>query len=595
VDENTALELVEGLLDGPARLGTELHLDACADCRALVAHFAREAASERPAPTRGAPPDLIAPPGTVPRPERAPRQAPSSVRRAAGAHDPPPRIGDRYKLLFQLGQGGMGSVWVAEDERLARLVAIKLMIMRGAGPTSKRALGRFEQEAKALARLRSPHIVHVYDYGVADQVPYIVMELLEGEDLRQRLIVRERLPLDEVGRVVVQTARALASAHAAGIVHRDLKPGNIFLVPHQGEEIVKVFDFGVAKALTDLGALPDTTADGVLLGTPRYMSPEQAYGARQVDHRADLWSLGVIAYQALTGEVPFDGQGAGEIITKICQKPFAPPSTLVAGLSPAVDLFFERALAKTLGERYQSARELASELATIAQVSLATGELAAVEDASVVLAALERRSSPGLADRPSGAGEASRTSAPSLPSSPAHAEEPTRLEERDGRTEGGSDARGGVATLEREAAHARTAQRRSRWAVAALVAGGVLAAGAYWLGRGGRDARDDRAATTSAARRTVTVHEAAPATSAPPSRAEEAPASVRDALASPPPPSAAPSAPTRADGSASLVDRPPQKVLAPASPPKPAGAQAPPADADLWLFRHRKSGPKPPR
>jgi serine/threonine-protein kinase len=277
----------------------------------------------------------------------------------AGRH-----IAGRYRLERQLGQGGMGSVWAAHDEKLRRHVAIKLVTERVA--ESEKALGRFEREAMSVARLRSPYIAQVYDYGVEAQSPYIIMELLEGEDLKSLLDREMRLSLESTAKVVVQIAKALHAAHQAGIVHRDLKPANVFLAREGGEEVIKVFDFGVAKALNDLANDGDTTAEGVILGTPRFMSPEQAHGAKSVDHRTDLWSLGVIAYLCVTGRLPFLASGTGHLLVMICTEEPRRPSELALHLGPETDAFFARALAKEPDARFQTARELASAFAELA-------------------------------------------------------------------------------------------------------------------------------------------------------------------------------------------------------------------------------------
>ena len=277
-------------------------------------------------------------------------------------------IAERYRLTRKLGEGGMGSVWAAHDRKLRRDVAIKLLTERIAD--SETALGRFEREAMAVARLHSPYIAQVYDYGVEDGSPYIIMELLNGEDLKAVLARSKRLGIDETGRVIQQVAKALHAAHASGIVHRDLKPGNVFIASEHGEEVCKVFDFGVAKALTDLGDDSDTTQEGQLLGTPRYMSPEQAHGAKAVDHRTDLWSLGVIAYQCLTGRLPFVAVGTGHVLVKICTEEPDKPSDIHYALPPEVDAFIARALAKEPEDRFQSAKELAMAFAGLSDDSL---------------------------------------------------------------------------------------------------------------------------------------------------------------------------------------------------------------------------------
>lgn len=298
-------------------------------------------------------------------------------------------ISGRYRLEQQLGEGGMGSVWVAEDETLHRWVAVKLMNARCS--TSKSANERFEREAMAIARMRSPHVVQVFDYGVDRDIAFMAMELLHGEDLYSWLRKHRPVPLDMVTDVVTQIAKGLVAAHRAGIVHRDLKPANVFVVKEHDEECIKVFDFGLAKGLADLGPLKDQTGEGVLLGTPRYMSPEQAHGAKRVDHRSDLWSLGVIAYLAITGRLPFRGKGVGEVITKIATEAPIPPTELVPGLPVEVDRFFLTALAKRPDDRFQSAQEFAEAFAELSGTALASMEfgtpmdLQATEDGDTLL------------------------------------------------------------------------------------------------------------------------------------------------------------------------------------------------------------------
>ena len=279
-------------------------------------------------------------------------------------------IAGRYRLARRVGEGGMGSVWAAHDDKLRRDVAIKLVTERIAD--SERALARFEREAMSIARLRSPYITQVYDYGVEEGSPYIIMELLDGEDLKEVLARDKQLSMDQTARVVVQVAKALHAAHESGIVHRDLKPANVFIASEHGEQVCKVFDFGVAKALNDLADDGDTTAEGVLLGTPRYMSPEQAHGAKRVDHRTDLWSLGVIAYLCLAGRLPFVAAGTGHVLVKICTEEPPPPSQFNDALPLEVDAFMARALAKEPEDRFQTAREMGTAFAELADQSLSS-------------------------------------------------------------------------------------------------------------------------------------------------------------------------------------------------------------------------------
>jgi eukaryotic-like serine/threonine-protein kinase len=271
-------------------------------------------------------------------------------------------IAGKYHVERQLSQGGMGSLWVARQLQLQRLVAIKLMEPSLAASAQGRA--RFEREAQAAALIQSPHVVQIHDYGVEHDTPYIVMELLEGEDLGRRLKRERRLPLTTVARYFGQITRALRKAHEAGMVHLDLKPANIFLA-RDDDEIVKVLDFGIAK-LINPGDATETTATGVVLGSVHYMSPEQARGRRGLDHRSDLWSLGVIAFRAITGELPFGGTQIGDVLVKVCADPIPRASSIFPGLSPEIDAFLLRALDRDPDARFQSARELAAALTLLA-------------------------------------------------------------------------------------------------------------------------------------------------------------------------------------------------------------------------------------
>ncbi|NOK34963.1 protein kinase [Corallococcus exercitus] len=260
------------------------------------------------------------------------------------------QIGGRYVLERRIAGGGMGTIWLALDAQLQRRVALKLMDTHRVPSPSARQ--RFAQEAKAVARLQHPHVVQIHDYGVDGDVPFIVMELLEGEDLEALLGRRERLPLNTVALLLSQVTRALGAAHGAGIVHRDLKPANLFLARIDGEEVVKVLDFGVAQLDAGIGV-----SEGIV-GTPRYMSPEQLRGEPDVDLRSDLWSLAVVLYRALTGAFPFSGEVLSTRFRQAGTEKPLPASSLVPELGGEVDAFFARALALEPGERFASAREL---------------------------------------------------------------------------------------------------------------------------------------------------------------------------------------------------------------------------------------------
>jgi len=266
----------------------------------------------------------------------------------------------RYRLDERLGAGGMGSIWRAHHLVLAAPVAVKL-IDREHVPDED-TLARFMREAQSAATLRSPHVVQILDYGVDDKLPFIVMELLDGENLAQRLRRVGRLGSADTARIVTHIGRAMARAHEANIVHRDLKPENVFLIRNEDEEIAKVLDFGVAKvSVGTLGEQGSRTRTGSILGTPYYMSPEQAQGNKTVDHRSDLWSLGVIAFECLTGKRPFYSDGLGDLVLQICIRDIPVPSES-SSVPVGFDAWFARAVNRDPEARFQSARELTDAL-----------------------------------------------------------------------------------------------------------------------------------------------------------------------------------------------------------------------------------------
>jgi serine/threonine-protein kinase len=233
-------------------------------------------------------------------------------------------------------------------------------------------------EARAVATIQSKHAIQIFDHGVTDDGrPYIVMELLLGEPLDKRLERVGRMSLQETARMIVQVCRALQRAHDAGIIHRDLKPENIFLVrsPDDDDEIAKVLDFGIAKIKGPPGekAMMSSTKTGAVLGTPYYMSPEQARGLRSIDHRSDLWSLGVIAFKCVTGALPFDGESVGDLLVKICTLSPPLPSRTIAALPPTFDAWFLHALESDPAKRFSTATELAEGLGFAAGISVKRG------------------------------------------------------------------------------------------------------------------------------------------------------------------------------------------------------------------------------
>ncbi len=273
-------------------------------------------------------------------------------------------VAGKYRLERLLGRGGMGSVWEGVHAEIGTRVALKFIEAEFANHPEVR--DRFFNEALAAARLRSKHIVQVYDSGVDEGRPYIVMEFLSGEPLDERLVREGTLTLADAASIVRQLSRAMKKAHAAGIVHRDLKPENVYLVwdEEDKKDIVKVVDFGIAK-FTDRSGISSATRTGAVLGTPHFMSPEQARGLKEIDGRADVWSIGVIAYRAVTGKLPFDGEAVGDLLVKICTTEPRAPSEHVP-VPPEFDEWMRRSLEKDPNQRFANVDEQASALIAFA-------------------------------------------------------------------------------------------------------------------------------------------------------------------------------------------------------------------------------------
>ncbi|WP_437780618.1 protein kinase domain-containing protein [Sorangium sp. So ce1097] len=265
----------------------------------------------------------------------------------------------RYRLIRPLSSGSMGTVWRADDLTLGSPVAIKMLGPLYAKDEAVRA--RFYQEAQAAAALRSPNVVQILDHGVDNEVPFIAMELLEGEDLSHRIQRVGPLSPADTARIFADVARAVRKAHDAGIVHRDLKPENIFLARDDDREVAKVLDFGVAKTRL-YGNEGMGTQVGVLIGTLPYMSPEQAQGA-SVDHRSDLWALGVIAFECVCGRAAITAEAPGAMILEICSEPLPIPSQVApAPVPPAFDEWFLQACSRDPAARFPSATAMAEAL-----------------------------------------------------------------------------------------------------------------------------------------------------------------------------------------------------------------------------------------
>jgi serine/threonine-protein kinase len=288
-------------------------------------------------------------------------ERPGAILLAHGA-----RVDAKYELVECLGEGGMGTVWSARHVSLGHAVAIKFLQGATHGDDAR---ARFEREARIAARLgeASRHIARVIDHGVLhDVTPYLVMELLHGETLSARLKRRGHLSLSLAARLTLQLCRALQAAHLAGVIHRDLKPANIFLCASETDDevLLKLMDFGVAKATRESDDEPTTRA-GLAVGTPSYMSPEQIL-CKRVDTRSDLWGVAAVVYRMVTGRSPFGNGGIAELGLRILATDPARPSSFDPTLPRAFDSWIEKALAKNPEERFQSARDLADALATVA-------------------------------------------------------------------------------------------------------------------------------------------------------------------------------------------------------------------------------------
>jgi serine/threonine-protein kinase len=301
-DESVFSRFVDGELAAGEAASVEAHVDACAACRLLLSELAR---AETRAALGGAPPSPSPPPPLAPVDDEG-GLAPGQV------------LGERFRLTALLGRGGMGTVWEARHLLTQREVALKLV--RGA--IGERARRRLVREARISSAIEHPAVVPVVDaFELADGSPVLVMERLRGRSLRARLEAGGPMALGEAARVIGTVAEALAAAHAAGVVHRDLKPDNIFLCDGEAAP-VRVLDFGIAKVMG--GDSLDVTRTGELLGTPAYMAPEQLFGEPEVDAAADVWALGVTAYECLVGRRPFQASGAGALLKAIAAGPVLP-------------------------------------------------------------------------------------------------------------------------------------------------------------------------------------------------------------------------------------------------------------------------------
>ena len=276
---------------------------------------------------------------------------------------PGDQLAGKYTIVGVLGEGGMGVVYEAQHERLGQRVAIKML--RKEVRDMAEVVRRFDREARAAAKLKSPHVARVQDVDVLpDGVPFIVMEYLEGRDLHTLLDERRQLPVNEAVRYMLEACSAMAEAHAAGIVHRDLKPSNLFLAEGGERPIVKVLDFGISKTADENVSVTMTQSS---LGTPLYMSPEQIRSAKGVDMRTDVWSLGVILYELLSGSTPFSGESATAVVASVTADEPAPLRRLRPDIPEALEATVMRTLEKKPDLRFQTITELAEALLPFAE------------------------------------------------------------------------------------------------------------------------------------------------------------------------------------------------------------------------------------
>jgi serine/threonine-protein kinase len=361
LDDEAIANLSAGVLDEDERAALTAHIDVCDACRLLVADAA-------PAPAEGAASVV----------EPAPRRSGGATAVAEALIGE--TIDRKYKLVGLLGEGGMGSVYEARHTGTSRRVAVKLIRPDKLAPGST-AESRFRREARAAGAIQSPHIVEILDSGTDETTGhlYLVMEHLAGEDLKHLLDRAGRLPYEVALRIAGQALVGLAKAHAAGVVHRDIKPANLFLARQdEGAVTVKVLDFGVAKLRPDPLRGPETlglTDTGGFLGSPVYMSPEQVQSSKDVDARADVWSLGCVLYAAITGRAPHQHvESLGRLVLAICGTPASSLRDVAPGVPDEVAAVVHRALAIERAQRTPSAAAMLESIRALLPGGLALRE-----------------------------------------------------------------------------------------------------------------------------------------------------------------------------------------------------------------------------
>jgi serine/threonine-protein kinase len=451
-------------------------------------------------------------------------------------------VDGKYRIVRLLGKGAMGAVFEGENVRIRRRVAIKVLHAEVA--ERGELVRRFEQEAQAAGRIGSEHIVEVLDLGeLPDGARYLVMEFLEGDSLRARIPKRTRVSPGAVVPLLRQLLAGLHAAHEAGIVHRDLKPDNVFVLKERAgkRDFVKILDFGISKFDPVDGDAGHQTRTGVVMGTPYYMSPEQARGVRALDRRSDLFSVGVILYEAVTGRLPFEGETFNELMFKIALQDAPAAESIVSDLDPGIAKILRRALARDPAARFATAAEFAVDLDSWS---------AAFESASV-------NATP----------EISKSGAP-FPAPPMQRDaDPLDAPARAASSERPQTAEGTNPEWSRTSARAEGTGRRP-WAALALLAAAIVVVAAVHRVRSGA-VSDPRGPASSAANdATGELAPASATTSTSPSGPSSAVATEAPAPSSAAP-SASPPAPSASPRALSTVE--PSRVRLPARPSLPPG------------------------
>jgi serine/threonine protein kinase len=310
---------------------------------------------------------VAAKPGEVPKPTTSATSENPAHRTDSKAEFVGATLSGRYLVTRKVGQGGMGEVYEATHTLIGKRVAVKVLLEKYA--RREAIVQRLEQEARLASSCQNEHIIDITDFGVTDDGrTFVVMEYLDGESLAECLARETRLSEQRALRIISQAASALAAAHAKGIVHRDIKPENLFLLRRKDQDFVKVVDFGISKSLRasdETEEQPRLTQTGMVLGTPLYMSPEQARGDDELDARVDVYALGVILYEATTGRVPFVGTNYLSVISQVLNEEPRPPRELRPELSEEFEAVVLRAMSKDRAERYPSANGLLNDITAL--------------------------------------------------------------------------------------------------------------------------------------------------------------------------------------------------------------------------------------